>query len=148
MDDIPRDLKPNDDGYHDLTQFFHVFKNRELTQGEIKIVFRTADVNSDKKVSPLEWNQFWDLFVNPFQILDIGNKYLADEIDIMIRLEDEFLSNVDIDSDQVEDLCTVFDRFDNEYVELGGSLNFADYLFLRKANLAWTECTKDKTLGM
>jgi hypothetical protein len=37
-----------------------------MSNGEIKLVFRTADVNSNNKVEAGEWMQFWDLFVNPF----------------------------------------------------------------------------------
>ncbi len=63
-------------------------------------------------------------------------------------LESEFLTNVDLNEEQIRDLCNAFDRFDNEYLLLGGQINFVDYLFLRKANLAWKECTRDNEISV
>jgi len=45
---------------------------------------------------------------------------LVDEIDLMVALEEELLSNVKLRDDDIKDLVAAFDRFDNEFVALGG----------------------------
>jgi len=59
----------------------------------------------------------------------------------------DLLSNIHLKEDEIKDMLVAFDRFDNEYVALGGQMNFADYIFLRKANLAWKDCTRDSSIG-
>jgi hypothetical protein len=39
-------------------------------------------------------------------------------------------------------MIETFDRFNDE-----NKLNFADYLFLRKTNLAWKECASEGSIG-
>lgn len=72
---------------------------------------------------------------------------MVDEIDMMVAVEEEFLEHVRLGEDDIQELAAAFDRFDNEFIALGGQMNFADYIFLRKANLAWNECTRDNFIG-
>lgn len=44
--------------------------------------------------------------------------------------------------DGIPFLIECFDRWNN-----GKNLNFADYVFLRKANLAWKECSSESALS-
>lgn len=53
------------------------------------------------------------------------------------------LPNIDIKGDdQINNLISSFDRYDYFM-----RLNFVDYLFLRRSNLAWGECASDGTIG-
>jgi hypothetical protein len=36
---------------HDFAEILELFKNHHLTVGEIKIIFRTADLNEDNRIS-------------------------------------------------------------------------------------------------
>lgn len=70
--------------------------------------------------------------------------YLLEEGDVAGMLEDEetLFDGIKVDPEDYEELIEYFDRFNNE-----NRLNFADYLFLRKANLAWKECASENGIG-
>jgi len=66
--------------------------------------------------------------------------YLFDAANLKeaILLKDNYLEQVVAELNHLEDLSyflEIFDRWNQE-----DRLNFADYLFLRKLNLAWKKC--------
>lgn len=70
--------------------------------------------------------------------------YLLEEGDVEAMLEDEEteFDGIHIAGEDMEELLEYFDRFN-----IGNRLNFADYLFFRKANLAWKECASETGIG-
>jgi len=60
----------------------------------------------------------------------------------MFENEESLFDGIHVQAEDYEELLECFDRFHN-----GNQLNFADYLFLRKANLAWKECTSEPGIG-
>lgn len=130
--------------HHMLDEFLDAYKNHHLSFGEIKLIFQTADRNHDNKVSFQEWQDFFTLFVEPFQSIDSDGNYLLSQEDLWaaISAEDTLFDGVQVTEEEVPRLVQQFDRFNS-----GNQLNFADYLFLRKANLAWKECASETGIG-
>jgi len=60
----------------------------------------------------------------------------------MLTSENGFFDGIRAQPEDYEELLEYFDRFNH-----GNQLNFADYLFLRKANLAWKECASEIGIG-
>lgn len=54
----------------------------------------------------------------------------------------EWLRGFEIDPEKIDELIYQFDRWFND-----NNLNFADYMFLRKANLAMKMCADEKGIG-
>lgn len=65
-----------------LQEFLNILKGYSLSWGEIKDVFKTADVNGDEFINQKEWSNFYDLFVNPFEKCDVTSKYELDKGDL------------------------------------------------------------------
>jgi len=69
--------------------------------------------------------------------------YLLEEGDLEPMFGEETLfDGIKVAPEDYPELLEYFDRFNNE-----NQLNFADYLFLRKANLAWKECASENGIG-
>jgi len=116
-----------------------MYRDRHLSQAEIKMIFRVADLNHDNQVSFQEWIDFHGLFVEPFQLADSRKFYLLSEDNLWDEaFKSGFLEHIRylVKANQVENLIGSLDRFD-----LRMNLNFADYIFLRRANLAWGQCS-------
>lgn len=60
-----------------------------MSFGEIKKVFETADRDHDNKVSFQEWDDFYTLFVEPFEVADQRDFYLLEEGDLEPMFEAE-----------------------------------------------------------
>jgi len=114
--------------------------------GEIKLIFRTADRNRDNQVSFAEWNDFHKLFVAPFEEIDQRGEYWLDAGDVALALSEDqdWFNGIKhfVPEDEQALLIEQFDRFNQEQ-----NLNFADYLFLRKCNLAFKECASEGVIG-
>jgi len=142
---IPRELPDiRHNHHHMLDEFLDAFKNHHMSFGEIKLVFQTADRNHDNKVSFQEWDDFYTLFVQPFEEADQRGVYLLEmgDLEPMLTAEETLFDGIHIDPKDYEELLEYFDRFNN-----GNQLNFADYMFFRKANLAWKECASENGIG-
>jgi len=72
-----------------LDEFLEEFKGKHLSFGEIKLIFQTADRNHDNKVSFQEWDDFYTLFVEPFEEADQRDFYLLEEGDLEPMFEAE-----------------------------------------------------------
>jgi len=60
----------------------------------------------------------------------------------MLDDEETLFDGINVAEEDQEELLEYFDRFN-----IGEQLNFADYLFFRKANLAWKECASETGIG-
>jgi hypothetical protein len=119
-----------------------------MSAGEIRIIFRNADRNKDNKVSFAEWADFHNLFVAPFEMVDQRGEYWLDQADLEMATSEEtgegWLDGFHLDEEiaDMEFLIAQFDRFNQE-----NNLNFADYMFLRKSNLAFKHCASEDGIG-
>jgi hypothetical protein len=111
----------------------------QITRGELEQIFLFADQNKDDTVDHTEWEAFLTLFVLPFESCDKKGENLLGE--------DEFKSC--FDADPKTKLVQFRRRFDSTKYSLimrvistrGANLmNFADYLFVRKALFGWQQC--------
>lgn len=95
-----------------------------------------------------EWGEFHGLFVVPFEEVDQRGEYWLDAGDVQLALDPEadpqWLAGIvyEVTDETLPLMIEQFDRFNQEQ-----NLNFADYLFLRKANLAWKECASEGNIG-
>lgn len=71
---------------HIYEDFVELFRNKHLQKGEIKVIFVTADINEDDKISSQEWNDFHGLFIEPFEELDTIGDYLIDKNAVQMAL--------------------------------------------------------------
>ena len=53
----------NRDGFCEFSEFVAAFKNKEMTHGEIRAIFKVTDKNNDNKIDGNEWNAFHTIFV-------------------------------------------------------------------------------------
>jgi hypothetical protein len=111
----------------------------KITRGELEEIFNFMDMNKDDLVEPKEWDAFSQLFIFPFEACDKNGDNLLDEKE----WKDCY------DSDPKSKLVEFRRRYqENIYrtmmdiVTAGGDehMNFADYLFLRKALFGWRQC--------
>jgi hypothetical protein len=116
----------------------------KLTEGEIQEIFNFVDINGNDKVTLNEWGSFVTLFVLPFEACDSdGSKVLNEE---------EFKTCFD------NDPRTRSLKFRKRYetskygiimdtISTRGTreINFADYLFVRKALHGWEKCRSTDT---
>lgn len=122
----------------DFIQFFK-YTLYNLTRGEAEQIFLFADIDHDDLVSSFEWDNFIQLFILPFEACDTNNDYLLDH--------SEFAQcfNKDPNSEFLR-----FRRRHETYkyrmilsvLETRGrdSIDFNEYLFLRKSMFGWRQC--------
>jgi len=71
FDNLPADLPDQSgDGKIDKNDLRSIFKGRGMTDGEIKDLFATIDVNNDNSVDELEWSEFHRIFISAFETCD------------------------------------------------------------------------------
>jgi len=57
---------PNGDGKLDKNELRQIFNNKGLTDGEIKDLFNTIDINNDNVIDETEWREFHRIFIEPY----------------------------------------------------------------------------------
>lgn len=137
------DLPLNGEGKTDFTTFLGYFGNYNLTQGEIRSIFRLCDKNQDDSISPKEWSHFRKLFIRPFeQNCLCGDKPLIKDtcLEKCIK-KTKLMQFIGAKKWNPKIIYEILDR-ENE-----NNLNFNDYIFLRRANFAWKECSVDNKLN-
>jgi hypothetical protein len=111
----------------------------KLTKGELEEIFNFMDMNKDDLVEPKEWDAFSQLFIFPFEACDKNGDNLLDEAEWRACY----------DADPKSKLVEFRRRYQSnihrtmmDIVTAGGDehMNFADYLFLRKALFGWRQC--------
>jgi hypothetical protein len=131
-----------------------------MTRTEISEVFGFADVDRDGVLSPSEWDRFYELFVDEFQLCNTNGTWFmnAKELGLCIVKSpwlryfapngaESYSLMYKWDSGEKEqkaalgsDLVFVADRNGD------GKINFLEYLYLRKAAIAWKKCVSSRLL--
>jgi hypothetical protein len=141
--------------------FYNKFRMHGLSPVEQSDVFNMADINRDGQLSQTEWTAFHQFFITPFQncrtpdfLLDVaqikdcvlGQEWFS-KLAYQGKLQKTFEGlgvheggeASDSSGDAVAaDLILACDR------NLDGKLNFSEYLFLRRAAVAWTMCASER----
>jgi hypothetical protein len=111
----------------------------KLTRGEAEQIFTFVDQNKDDMVDLREWDAFTALFIQPFEACDKNGDNIVDEEEFSACWEADPKANViDFRRKYSENkhkliLNTVSTRGAAE-------INFADYLFIKKAMFGWSQC--------
>jgi len=122
----------------DFLELFH-YGMYELTRGETEQLFNFVDQNKDDMIDKGEWGAFTQLFILPFEACDMSHDYLIQPKEFKTCF----------DKDPKTKLVSFRRRQEKEkYVLMmdvistrGRSVvNFADYVFLRKALFGWQNC--------
>lgn len=106
-----------------------------MTKGELKNVWLTVDTSRDDKISENEWKFFLDIFVRPFEECDSDENYVLNKDELGPCLESDHLKNMGMTGENVTQVMESIDRDDED-----DSINFADYIFLRRVKLGWEHC--------
>jgi hypothetical protein len=114
-----------------LEQFRMLMKNRGMIPGEIQFVFNTVDRNKNNKLDQIEWQSFWLVFIEPFEKCDTGKKYLMNADEFGKCLEEPELKGLQLTADNTTKIFEIINKDEENLI------TFADYLFLRRANLGW-----------
>jgi hypothetical protein len=116
-------------------KFKILMKNRGLIPGEIQFLFNTADRTKSNKIKQVEWTSFFRVFIEPFEKCDEDKNYLLNKDELVKCLdEDDYLKELRVKDVNVEKLMELLYK-DEEHL-----INFADYMYLRRVNLAWGDC--------
>lgn len=120
----------------------------QLTRGETEQIFNFLDQNKDDMVDMSEWSAFVQLYILPFEACDMNHNYLLEKDDFKLCF----------DKDPKTRQVAFRRRHEKKKYEImmdilstrGRSvLNFADYLFLRKALFGWENChSSNKYIAM
>merc|ERR1712032_59161 len=122
----------------DFLELFH-YGMYELTRGETEQLFNFVDQNKDDMIDKGEWGAFTQLFIMPFEACDMSHDYLIEPKEFKTCF----------DKDPKTKLVTFRRRQEKDkYVLMmdvistrGRSVvNFADYVFMRKALFGWQNC--------
>lgn len=115
-------------------EFIQIFSKRKMTRGEIKYVFDTMDYGKNDKISQEEFEDFHELFIAPYEAATPDENYQLNQDSLGTVLETGNLTNLGLTKDNATQVLEILDKKGiNE-------TNFADYIFLRRVNLAWAKC--------
>ena len=139
-------LQPNDQGLIEFNTFLDALRPYNLTQGETRSIFRLCDLNRDDRLSQDEWDTCLNVFIQPYESTCLTAKdYMLGTADITKCLKLPIFQVVptkDLPNKQkVEDAILETLARDEK------KINFADYIFLRRAAFAWKECSVDDRLA-
>lgn len=111
----------------------------ELTRGELEQIFTFVDTNKDDFVEAKEWDGFVGLFVQPFEACDKDHSNLLNEAEWTDCFEADPKSKLIEFRRRYQDHRH---RLMMDIVSTRGraSINFSDYLFIRKALFGWMNC--------
>jgi len=131
-----------------------------MTRTEILQVFQFADVDRDGVLSPSEWGRFYDLFVSEFQACDTSMQWFMNSKDLGICIgksnwlnyfapngKNSYSLMFSTVNEEARDKATL----GNDIMFSGdrngdGKINFLEYLFIRKAAIAWKKCVSSRLL--
>jgi len=122
----------------DFLEYFQ-YGMYEMTRGETEQLFNFVDQNKDDMIDMAEWGAFSQLFIMPFEACDISHNYL---------LEIKEFKNC-FDKDPKTKAIKFRRRYEDRKFALmmdaissrgRAVVNFADYVFLRKALFGWYTC--------
>jgi hypothetical protein len=132
------------------SDFLELFKYGmyQLTRGETEQMFNFIDQNKDDMIDHSEWGAFVQLFILPFEACDVQHNYLLEPKEFKVCF----------DKDPKTKMVSFRRRYEKDKYTLmmdvistrGRSVvNFADYLFLRKALFGWLTChSSNKYIAM
>jgi len=124
-----------------LAEFLETFRYAyyKLTMGEAEQIFYFADRNKDDQLDQKEWDDFRDLYILPFEACAGAAKFTMKD--------DAFTKcfNADPKTKVIEFRRRYGSNGPKKIIDniehLGSStINFADYLFFRRALYGWSEC--------
>jgi hypothetical protein len=139
-------LNINEQGLIEFNTFLDQTRGYNLTQGEVRSVFRLCDLNRDDRLSQDEWDTCKSVFIAPYESTCLtGKDYMLAAADITKCLTLPIFTNVvpakTSTGQKVEDaIFDVLNRDDKK-------VNFADYIFLRRIAFAWKECSVDNNIA-
>ena len=139
-------LQPNDQGLIEFNTFLDGLRPYNLTQGETRSIFRLCDLNRDDRLSQDEWDTCINVFIQPYETTCLTAKdYMLATADITKCLKlpiFEVIPTKDLPNKvKVEDAILETLTRDEK------KINFADYIFLRRAAFAWKECSVDDRIA-
>ncbi len=111
----------------------------QMTRGEAEQIFTFVDQNKDDMIDHKEWDAFVSLFILPFEACDTNKNYVLELKEFQTCF----------DSDPKTKLISFRRRYEEEKHKImincvtnrgADELNFADYLFFRKALFGWKQC--------
>jgi len=160
MSVIKKDLPLNASGHIDRSTFFNAFSHHGLNKYEIAEVFDLADINKTGSLSKEEWRNFYSIFVDDFQGVcnEDGDWYLtptelakcmytAHWVRYFAPMGAWDISTKAFGPNEGEEKSTKNFAEDIVYsADKGGDgrLNFLEYLYLRKASVAWYKCVQER----
>ena len=117
------------------------FAQYKVTRGESDQIFYFADQNRDDLLDNREWTEFKALFLLPFEACNPSGTYLLDKEELKNCFEADPRSSFVIFRRRYNLEDKKYDLM-RELISsrAGGDLNFADYLFIRRALFGWKEC--------
>ena len=122
----------------DFLELFH-YGMYELTRGETEQLFNFVDQNKDDMIDKGEWGAFTQLFILPFEACDMSHNYLIEPKEFKTCFDkDPKTKLVSFRRRQEKDKYTLM----MDVISTRGRsvVNFADYVFLRKALFGWQNC--------
>lgn len=127
----------------DLTNFAEFKKlcdDKQLDNYQISMLFHFIDQNHDDFISGFEWNQFYALFIVPFEMCDMSHIYFIKQDDLLncVKITPQ-LEIIYFYLEKDPNLLEIFGNLLNEDRKKNG-LNFLDYIQLRKQALAFKKC--------
>ena len=111
----------------------------QMTRGEAEQIFTFVDQNKDDMIDHTEWDAFVTLFILPFEACDANKNYVLELNEFQNCFE----------SDPKTKLITFRRRYEDQKHRImincisnrgAEELNFAEYLFVRKALFGWKQC--------
>lgn len=121
--------------------FMELFKYGmyQMSRGEAEQLFYFVDQNKDDMIDEGEWRAFTFLFILPFEACDTSHNYLLEEKEFTICFEKDPKSKV-VSFRRRNEKNKYFLMMDAISTRGRAVLNFADYVFLRKALFGWLNC--------
>jgi len=111
----------------------------DMTRGETEQLFNFVDQNKDDMVDMQEWGAFSQLFIMPFEACDVSHNYLLEIKEFQACFEKDPKTKAIVFRRRYQD--RKFSLMMDAISSRGRAVvNFADYVFLRKALFGWHSC--------
>lgn len=115
-----------------------------LSRGEERQIFHTVDKKKKNEISS-DWGEFYGLFVESFKACDKDKSHYIDqsEFESCFKHEEWKVFNDAAAEDEIEvalDLVDIISRGKKK-------INFADYLVIRRSQVAWERCADKQGLA-
>ncbi len=136
---LPKMLSGNKLTY--FTDFLKILKDVNLYQSEIMSLFNLIDKKHIGRISQSDWEFFYHNFITPFETdCDKDKDYLLSEAEVTECLKSPKLKDLPA---EIQDAKT----YNVTAMLSKDNLNLNDYVFLRRANLAWNQCSYNKEMS-